>query len=60
MVQCDENQKGFHISNFYGSSKQNYSINPFKGSLGSRRLDKLGKFLNGRNYLTLMVLTWDY
>src|SRR5215469_4168459 len=25
MVQCDKNQKGFHISDFYGSSKQNYS-----------------------------------
>jgi hypothetical protein len=51
---------GIHITDFYGSSKQNYSKTSFKSSLGSRGLDKLGKFLNGRNYLTLMLLTWDH
>jgi hypothetical protein len=49
MVQCDKNQNGFHISDFYDSSKQNDSKTPFKASLWSRGLDKLGKFLNGRN-----------
>jgi hypothetical protein len=28
--------------------------------LGSRGLDKLGKFFNGRNYLTLMLLTLNH
>jgi len=46
MVQCDKNQKRFHISDFYGSPKQNYSKTPFKVSLRSRGLDKMGKFLN--------------
>jgi len=36
MVQCDKNQKGFHISDFYGSSKQNCSKTPFIASLGEQ------------------------
>jgi hypothetical protein len=30
---------GFHITDFYGSSKQNYSKTPFKASLGSREFE---------------------
>jgi hypothetical protein len=57
MIWCNviKTKKGFHIRDFFGSSKQNYSKTPFKASWKSRGLDKLGKFLNRRNYLPLIL-----
>jgi hypothetical protein len=58
MTWCNviKTKKGFHISDFYGSAKQNYSKTSFKASVGSRGLDKLGKFLNGEKLLNTDVV----
>jgi hypothetical protein len=58
MTWCNviKTKKGFHIRDFFGSSKQNYRKPPFKASLGSRGLDKLGEILQQKKLFNTEIV----